>query len=261
MRTVKLKYVATINDDVLPETTDKDHEIKYVDISSVDSTGTINDRQGMRFENAPSRARRLVRNGDVVISTVRTYLRAIAPIKHPDPDLVLSTGFAVVRPGADLEPGYAAYALQDAAFVDQVVANSDGVSYPAINPSKLSGLKVPVPERTMQAAIADYLDSEAARIDNLVDHKQRFIDLLLEKRAAFITHAVTKGLDPTVQFGGAEHVWLGCLPAHWSLTKLAHLVDERRPVMYGIVLPGPDFDGGVLLVKGGDVESGDLLSR
>jgi type I restriction enzyme, S subunit len=64
--------------------------------------GRIVEREQLTFGSAPSRARRIVRDGDVIVSTVRTYLRAIAPISDPDPGTVVSTGFAVVRPGDGL---------------------------------------------------------------------------------------------------------------------------------------------------------------
>ena len=80
---VKLKHVATINDEALGEDTDPDHEIRYVDISNVDSSGRFREIPSYRFGQAPSRARRRVRHGDVMISTVRTYLQAIAQVRHP----------------------------------------------------------------------------------------------------------------------------------------------------------------------------------
>ncbi|MGB4592521.1 MAG: restriction endonuclease subunit S [Coriobacteriia bacterium] len=206
-----------MNDDVLSETTHPDREIRYIDISSVNSSGTIDNGEVMTFGAAPSRARRLVRHGDVVVSTVRTYLRAIAPIKQPSPSLVFSTGFAVVRPGERLEPRYAAYALQNCAFVEEVVANSEGVAYPGISPARLAALRVPVLPRDAQGAVADYLDFETARIDNLINRKRCFIDLLFEKRTALISHAVTKGLDPEVEMKDCGVAWLGPVPATWDV--------------------------------------------
>ncbi|GIX39126.1 MAG: hypothetical protein KatS3mg128_0175 [Silanimonas sp.] len=94
----RLKYAATINDEALSESTDADFELAYIDIGNVDSQGRVHDIVNYRFEDAPSRARRIVRNGDVIISTVRTYLQAIAPIENPPDNLIVSTGFAVVRP-------------------------------------------------------------------------------------------------------------------------------------------------------------------
>src|SRR5713226_271759 len=128
----RLKYLATTNDEALPEGTDPAFEITYVDISSVDTLSGITVTETLPFERAPSRARRIVREGDVIVSTVRTYLRGIAPIKKPVPNLIVSTGFAVVRPRY-LDSSFAAYALRAPYFVERVVANSVGVSYPAID--------------------------------------------------------------------------------------------------------------------------------
>ncbi len=91
--------------------------------------GRIIEKQQLTFASAPSRARRLVCDGDVIVSTVRTYLRAIAPIRDPEPGTVVSTGFAVVRPSEELTTDYAAYALRAPYFVERVVANSKGVSF------------------------------------------------------------------------------------------------------------------------------------
>ena len=70
----RLKYAATINDEALIEETAPDFELQYVDIGNVDSSGRVDQIATHRFEAAPSRARRIVRHGDVIISTVRTYL-------------------------------------------------------------------------------------------------------------------------------------------------------------------------------------------
>lgn len=67
-----LKFTATINDDTLLENTDPDFEFDYVDIGSVDYVEGISSKETMTFENAPSRARRIVKSGDTIVSTVRT---------------------------------------------------------------------------------------------------------------------------------------------------------------------------------------------
>ncbi len=68
-----------------------------------------------------------------------------------------------------------------------------------------------------QRAIAAFLDRETARIDALMEKKQRQIELLQEKRTALISHAVTKGLDPTAPMKDSGVEWLGQIPAHWEL--------------------------------------------
>ena len=95
--------------------------------------------------------------------------------------------------------------------------------------------------------------------------KERLIELLQEKRAALITRAVTKGLDPNVPMKDSGVEWLGEIPAHWRMKRLWHLTPDERPIMYGIVLPGPNVEDGVPIVKGGDVAADrlrlDLLNR
>lgn len=219
-KTRRLKYVSSVNDDVLGENTDPDFEMLYVDISSVDSVSGIQNKELMRFENAPSRARRQVRKGDVIISTVRTYLRAIAPIDEPEPNLTVSTGFAVIRPKNGLNNPFAAYALRAPYFVDSVVARSVGVSYPAINASDLIDLRIALPPLLEQRAIAAFLDREIARIDALISKKERQIELLQEKRTALISSAVTKGLNLDVKRKSSGIEWLGEVPEHWMVGNI-----------------------------------------
>jgi len=219
----RLKHLSTINDDVLGEGTDPDFEMLYVDISGVDSVYGITNKEQLLFKNAPSRARRRARNGDVIISTVRTYLRAIVPIADPEPNLVVSTGFVVIRPTGVLTSSFAAYTLRAPYFVDGVVARSVGVSYPGINPSDLVDLHIALPPPSEQKAIAAFLDRETVKVDELIVKKESLVALLVEKRAALISRAVTRGLDPNVPFKDSGVPWLGEIPAHWSLMKTKYL--------------------------------------
>lgn len=222
----RLKYLASLNPESLAEDADPTLEIIYVDIGGVDSLGRIVEKQPLVFASAPSRARRLVRDGDVIVSTVRTYLRAIAAISTPESNLVVSTGFAVVRPGDDLTTGYAAHALRAPFFVELVVANSKGVSFPAINETEMATFGLAVPPPLEQSRVAAFLDRETARIDALVAEKKRLLDLLNEQRASLITQAVTKGLDPNMPMKDSGLDWLGSIPAHWTATRVRFLTDR-----------------------------------
>lgn len=180
----RLKYLVDCNRRVLSESTAGDYAFKYVDISAV-GQGTISiPDESTRFMNAPSRARRLADPGDTIISTVRTYLRAVATVPETDEDLVFSTGFAVLHPHGDVSPQFLAYVLQGDVFVDKVVANSVGVSYPAITAADLMALDLLLPPLNEQRATADYLDQETAQIDALVAKQEEFIGLLRERRDA-----------------------------------------------------------------------------
>ena len=223
--TRRVKYLATLNDEALTEDTEPDYELLYIDIGNVDSLGRVNDIAHYRFEAAPSRARRLVADGDVIISTVRTYLEAIASITAPPQNLVVSTGFAVVRPKSDeLDPGFCKYALRERRFMHEVVARSTGISYPAINASDLSDIALPVPPINIQRRIAAFLDVETERIDALVIAKQRLLDLLVEKRRALITRAVAQGVPAKAPHRDSDGLQLEQVPAHWSVLPLRRLI-------------------------------------
>lgn len=190
-----IKRVASYNDEVLPETTDPDFEIEYVDISGVDEIDGIRTTQIFRFENAPSRARRRVQDGDIIVSTVRTYLKAIAGVHNPPENMIVSTGFCVIRPCVNLETGFARYLFKANYLINDIVARSVGVSYPAINASDLVAIKVALPSLEEQRAIAAFLDRETARIDTLIEKIRASIDLLREYRTALISAAVTGKID------------------------------------------------------------------
>lgn len=190
----RLKFRATVNDEVLEEDTPPDHEILYVDISGVDAESGVKTKDPMLFCDAPSRARRKVSDGDTVLSTVRTYLRAIAAVRHPEPNLIVSTGFAVIRPRR-VESDFLAWSLRSSYFIETVVSRSVGVSYPAINASEVMDIPVAIPARPEQRAIVAHIEAETAKLDALRAAAERTIDLLKERRAALISAAVTGQID------------------------------------------------------------------
>ena len=223
-----LKTITSINDEVLPESLSPDYEIEYVDIGSVSLANGIEKTEAMLFGDAPSRARRIPRDGDVLVSTVRTYLKAIAPVVNPPSNLVASTGFAVVRPRHELEPGFLKYALQEEHFIQQVISRSTGVSYPAINASDVAKISLNLPGSSEQLAIATFLDHETAKIDALIAEQQRLIELLQEKRQAVISHAVTKGLNPDAPMKDSGVEWLGEVPEHWDVKSCRNIASIGR---------------------------------
>jgi len=257
----RLKYAATINDEALPDSTNADFELAYIDIGNVDSLGRINDIVNYRFEDAPSRARRMVQDGDVIISTVRTYLQAIAPIENPPDNLIVSTGFAVIRPSSLLHHRFCKYALRENKFLWEVESRSTGVSYPAINASDLGDIKINLPEIRAQRLIANYLDRETARIDGLIAEKERMLALLEEKRAALISRVVTRGLDPNAPLKPSGQEWLGEIPAHWRVLRLKFAVSGidqgSSPQCYSF--PAEPGEWGVL--KTGCVNGGEFREQ
>lgn len=219
--------VASVNDDVLSESTIGDTPIRYVDISSVEYMEGIKQATEMNFVDAPSRARRKAASGDVIVSTVRTYLKAVAAVSDEYSDCVFSTGFAVLR-ARQINHSFLKWMILNELLVQAIEAHSEGLSYPAINAPVLVKLKSAVPPPEEQAAIAATLDREIARIDALIQKKTRFIELLKEKREALITHAVTKGLDPKVKMKDSGVEWIGQVPEHWKVVPSTWLFVESK---------------------------------
>lgn len=222
----KLKYYTTTNDEVLTENTAPNYEFRYVDIGSVTLQNGIEHYQGFSFEDAPSRARRIVRTGDVIVSTVRTYLKAVASIQD-DKDVIASTGFAVIRP-KEVDSRFLAYSLANHYFVETVSSRSVGVSYPAINASEMVDIKNVLPPNAVQKCIADYLDRKTAAVDTAISDKEKLIQLLEEQRTSIICSAVTKGIDATAKMKDSGVEWLGEIPAHWQVVPAKALFSQSK---------------------------------
>lgn len=209
-----LKRLCRMNPEVLPEHTLPDFEFDYIDIGSVFLSEGVVARERMTFADAPSRARKPVRKGDIIISTVRTYLRAIARIGDEDDGAIVSTGFAVCRAHRGVDPSFLFRVMQSEPFIEQVVASSTGVSYPAINPSTLGNITLPCPDLPTQKAIADFLDHETARIDLLIGKKQRLLELLQQKNEVESLALVVGQEHDERRLGKLD--WASSLPLHWE---------------------------------------------
>ena len=120
----RLKHTVEINPETLSEAADPEYAFDYMDINSVGTGHLVNRPVRSRFGNAPSRARRVVRTGDTAISTVRTYLKAAYHLQGDWPDLIASTGFAILRPPSGVVPALLGHVVQSHSFVGQVMANS-----------------------------------------------------------------------------------------------------------------------------------------
>ena len=226
----RLKTLVTCNDEALSEIFDKEKEIQYVEIGDVEQTNGIKNITLYKFKDAPSRARRITRVGDIIISTVRTYLKAIAFIdKH---DLIVSTGFAVLRP-KNILPRYLAYATMCDGFTTEVLRYSIGISYPAISANDLLRLKIVLPSYNEQEKIVSFLEGKTSKIDAYVAEKEKEIQLLQELKQKNIADAVTKGLSPDVRMKDSDISWIGNIPEHWETKRAKFMFKknkrERRP--------------------------------
>lgn len=194
--TKPLKRWVKINSRVLPETTDPNYTFKYLDIGAV-GTGLLAEQpETMKFDEAPSRARRILTQGDTIISTVRTYLKAVYFVENNCEDLIASTGFAVLTPGSGVVPEYLGYVIRSNSFIERVTANSIGIAYPAISESRLGVFHLALPPTELeQRAIIKHIKTETQAMDDAIKRTQREIDFIQEYRTRLIADVVTGKLD------------------------------------------------------------------
>jgi type I restriction enzyme S subunit len=202
-----LKRWVRLNASTLSEKTDPDFEFRYVDIGSVQTGRLAKELERIRFEAAPSRARRVLRRGDTIISTVRTYLKAIWYVCEDADDLIASTGFAVLTPGNRVEPEYLGYVIQSSAFVNRVAANSIGIAYPAIAETVLGRFPVALPPTVEeQQAIVAHIKTESTPLDDAITRTEDEIKLIREYRDRLIADVVTGQVDVRGWQPGPEDV-------------------------------------------------------
>lgn len=118
-------------------------------------------------------------------------------------------------------------------------------------------VRLPCPAAEEQSAIVAFLDRETGKIDALVAEQETLIGLLKEKRQAVISHAVTKGLDPTAPMKDSGIEWLGEVPEHWEVKRLKHLSPQ---ITVGIVVNPSNYVAveGLPFLYGGDISEGQI---
>lgn len=221
--------LADVNPETLNEATAPDFSFRYIDISSV-NRGAIDwtSAPELRFADAPSRARRVVRSGDTMICTVRPLLGAHASISaQMDGTVVCSTGFAVVRPNRGLAPAFLRHLPFAEQITRQLIAWQCGTNYPAVNERDVRRLLVPVPPPDEQAAIARILDAVGTAIERARASAARARVL----HDSLLRDLMQKGIRPAPTTRGSR-------PVTWNL----HRVDEVADVESGVTL-GKDVSG------------------
>ncbi len=168
-------------------------------------------------------ARFILRHGDLLVCEGGEVGRA-AIWNDKLPRCAYQKALHRLRPRASRDlTRYLYYALLHAASTGVFVARGNPNTIPHLTGEQLRVYRFPFPSTDEQRAIVTFLDTETARIDELIAKKQRLIELLAEKRTALISHAVTKGLNPDAPMKDSGIAWLGPVPEHWCLRKLGYI--------------------------------------
>ena len=255
----RLKDVARVNANALPAGTDADYEFDYLEISNVNYNGVVSTDaiEHLRFEDAPSRARRRVASGSTVISSVRPNLQAVAFFASAPKHLICSTGFNVVEPQSNkLAPQFTYYHLLSENARQYFEAAATGVGYPAIGDKDFNAFTVTLPPLPEQQRIATYLAASCAAIDAAVAAKRSQLDTLDALRKSIIQRAVTRGIAADAALEPTGNVWLEQVPHGWKLVALKRIAEIRGGLTLGKQYEGELVERPYLRV--GNVQDGHL---
>jgi type I restriction enzyme S subunit len=191
------------------------------DLSGADGWHIATSQRSLSTAGLEACAATIVPPGSIIVST-RAPIGSIGIAAVP---LCTNQGCRALVPHPGSETRFHAYALT--AFTPQLNLHGRGTTFLELSGDALGAFPVCAPPPAEQRAIAAFLDRECGKMDALVAEQERLIALLKEKRQAVISHAVTKGLDPTAPMKDSGVAWLGQVPAHWEVVRGRRIFVER----------------------------------
>lgn len=224
------KDIAHIDRESLSGKTDPDYTFDYISLSDVNSDDFTLETTRLKFKNAPSRARRKVHKGDVLMSTVRPNLQGFSIIRDNVNDLIASTGFAVLSIRVNYSNEYLYHFLFSSGISRQLHSLLVGSNYPAINSSDVKRLKIGLPDYAEQKTIAQVLSTWDKAIENLT----QLIAEKQQKKKTLMQQLLTgKKRFPEFEGEWKEYTYRELLkevkrPVEWNDNELYHLLSVRR---------------------------------
>ena len=181
------KHVVSIDQDSLGQNTPPDFEFRYISLSDVSSGSIANNLPSHTFSEAPSRARRKLKLGDILMATVRPNLQAFARVQSAQSGCIASTGFSVLSAKRDHSADYVYHYLFSEHITGQIDALVVGSSYPAINSADVANLAIHCPEKAEQDAIAQVLNDS----DETVISGETKLSILKREKSALMQQLLT----------------------------------------------------------------------
>ena len=189
--------------------------ILYLDLTAVTAPGRLSPPKGIAASDAPSRARRQVQSGDILVSTVRPNLRGFARVPYASENLIASTGFTVLTPLADVDGSFVYHHVMTHQFARYLTNATTGQAYPAVRPADIAAYVLPIPPLTQQRAIAAVLDS----IDEAIERTEAVISATERLRDALLHELLTRGI-PGWHTKWKDVPGLSTIPADWEVVQL-----------------------------------------
>ena len=199
-----------------------DATILYLDLTSIVVPGIMSCPKKLAAAEAPSRARRRVHSGDILVSTVRPNLRGFARVREAPKNLIASTGFAVLTPMSDVDGSYVYHHVMTQQFAGYLEKATTGQAYPAVRPADVTNFVLPIPPLREQRAIAAVLDS----IDDAIEGAEAVIAATGQLRDSLLHELLTRGV-PGWHTEWKEAPGLGTIPAGWEVVRLGEVAEVQ----------------------------------
>ena len=182
------------------------------------------------FINSNSHA--LIYDGDFIFADTSEDIEGSGNFTHLRNDQEIFAGYhtIIARPKKGVNSLFLAFLMDSSVFRSQIQSQVKGVKVFSISQGLLKSVKCWLPTFSEQNAIAEFLDYETSKIDDLISVQRRLISLLKEKRQVVISHAVTKGLNTRVKMKPSGIKWLGDVPEEWEVKRLkqnVQLITEK----------------------------------
>ncbi|WP_022836396.1 restriction endonuclease subunit S [Salisaeta longa] len=226
--TIRLKFQSAFKGGGTPSKDNKEYwsgDIPWVSPKDMKADRITDTQDHITPEAVKESSTSLVEPGSVLIVVRSGILKHTIPVAINSVQVALNQDLKAMTPAEDLDSAFLAYLIRGKNDVLLLEWTNSGTTVESLEQDRIANTEVPVPPLPEQRAIAAYLDRETARIDALLDKKQRLIELLEEKRTALISHAVTKGLDDDAEMQDSGVEWLEKIPESWSTARLRFLLE------------------------------------
>lgn len=169
----------------------------------------------------------IVKKGDIIVNKLLAWMGAIGLSNYSG---VTSPAYDILRIKHNYTPEYYNYLFRNGDMFTEFKRYSRGLMDMRLRLyfSEFGNIKLPVPSIDEQQKIVSFLNTETARIDNLIAKQEKLIELLEEQRKSIISHAVTKGLNPNAPMKDSGLEWLGDVPEHWEVIPSKFYFKERK---------------------------------
>ena len=232
-KTSKVKFLATepdtlfldgdwIESDVIEET-----GIRYLTSGNV-GAGFYKDQGSGHISEKTFRELHCLKvfPGDLMISRLNEPIGRACIVPEGEPCYVVAVDNVILRPNKEYDRKFIMYAMNTEGYAEHGNMIARGATMSRVSRSQLGQFWLAFPGISEQRAIADFLDSQCAKIDSVIADLEKQIETLQKYKRSLITEAVTKGLDRSapIQHSGID--WIGTIPAHWNIKKIKYVASK-----------------------------------